>query len=573
MSTEGYWTNLRQRRYGRRAVVRSGATGAAALMAAALVGCSSTSKTSGPAASTGAGAGGASGPKRGGNLREEFTSTNSIWDPYKTSSGAQLVPWGGISETMLALSPQTLKIEGRLIESWEVITPGVEYVLHVRRGIKYENKPPTNGRAFDAEDIVYNIKYAAGLLDPKNAGAIVRSSWYDGIKSVAAVDANTVSLKFSKPNAAILGVMADFRQIVIPREIPDKMSFNDFAKIPSIGPFTIKDYRDGESAQLVRNPAYWDQPRPYVDTNEIKWYADVVSANAAMLTGEIDILRVSGPQNINQVKNGKDVVMHSAPGRGHRFVDFNVKKLPDTRLWRAIHLIHDYKGNADAVEGVGLWDYSGPIDRVFPGALTSDQISKMPGWNPATKEADIAEGKKLFDAMGYPNGNGLTLTLFSTSSTGASFDESIRMQGNLKAAVPGLKFNVQAAPDSAAGQRALAAKDYEMVAYVYFEGPEVRLSAINFQTGGSRNYANYSNPKIDALIDKMFAESDQDMLVDLKTFQDELLKASPMIVPAGIKNTWAARSRVQGLKERIGPGDSLVTNVPFTERKFLWLDS
>ena len=410
MSTEGYWANLQQRRYGRRAVVRNGATGAAALMAAALIGCSSTntSTTSKPAANTGAAAGA---PKRGGNLREEFTSANSIWDPYKNSSGAQLVPWGAISETMIALAPSDLKLEGRLIESWEVITPGLEYVLHVRKGIKYENKPPTNGRAFDAEDIVYNIKYAAGLIDPKSAAAIVRSSWYGDIKSVVAVDANTVSLKFSKPNAAILSVLADFRQIVIPREIPTAMPFESFAKIPSIGPFTIKDYRDGESAHLERNPAYWDQPRPFVDTNEIKWYADVASANAALLTDEIDLLRVSGPQNINQVKNGKDVVINTWPGRGHRFVAFNVKKLPDPRLWQAIHLIYDYKAAADAAEGPGLWEYSGPIDRVFPGAFTSDQISKMPGWNPATKEADIAEGKKLFDAMGFPNGNGLTLTL------------------------------------------------------------------------------------------------------------------------------------------------------------------
>ena len=86
------------------------------------------------------------------------------------------------------------------------------------------------------------------------------------------------------------------RQFTIPREIPGTMPYSDFAKFPSIGPFLTKTYLNGESAEYTRNPSYWNQPLPYVDSAKIKFYGDQASALAALQTGEADFYEIRGKQ-------------------------------------------------------------------------------------------------------------------------------------------------------------------------------------------------------------------------------------------------------------------------------------
>ena len=175
-------------------------------------------------------------PRRGGALAVEWLYNNSVWDPYRVSTGV-VQHYAGIFETLVTSNPKTLELEPLLIESWEEVEVGLHYILKVRKGATWENKAPTNGRAFDADDVVYNLKYASGLLDPSRAGQIVRSSWYRGLQSVTATDKTTVEMKLSSPNGAILAAMADMRQYAIPREIQEQMPFTDYAKFHSLGPF------------------------------------------------------------------------------------------------------------------------------------------------------------------------------------------------------------------------------------------------------------------------------------------------------------------------------------------------
>lgn len=142
-------------------------------------------------------------PRRGGTLAVEWRATTSQWDPYRVNDSV-LQHYGGIFEPLVRSNPKTLAVEPLLIASWEEVEAGLHYILHVRQGAVWENKAPTNGRVFDADDVVYNLKYASGLLDPSKAGQIVRSSSYRGLQSVTAIDKATVEMKLSTPNAAIL---------------------------------------------------------------------------------------------------------------------------------------------------------------------------------------------------------------------------------------------------------------------------------------------------------------------------------------------------------------------------------
>jgi len=53
-------------------------------------------------------------------------------------------------------------LTGQLAESWEFPTPGT-HVVHLRKGIHWQNLPPANGREFIADDVVFHYNRLLGL--------------------------------------------------------------------------------------------------------------------------------------------------------------------------------------------------------------------------------------------------------------------------------------------------------------------------------------------------------------------------------------------------------------------------
>jgi ABC-type transport system substrate-binding protein len=512
--------------------------------------------------------------QRGGSLAVEWLTTNSLWDPYRVSTGV-VQHYSGIFETLVTSHPKTLELEPLLIESWEEVEVGARYVLHVRKGATWENKAPTNGRAFDAEDVVYNLKYASGLSDPSKAAQIVRSSWYRGLQSVTAIDKSTVEMKLSPANGAILAAMADMRQFAIPREIPDQMPFNDYAKFPSVGPFIIREYRDGETASYERNPNYWNKELPYLDRGSIKWFGDASSAIAALLSGEIQEFRLnSGKADIDQIqKSGKPVSFYPFQFRAHGVMYINGDRYPDPRVWKALHYAFDRATACDAVLGKGLWDYCGPLERVLPGASPSDVVAKLPGYNPATKEADRKEAVAMLKAAGYPDGEGLAFEVLQGAAFGSQFDINVYFQADMKQVFPKMKVDIRPAPDTASYQRAIGSREFQMMGgYSIYEALDSRLAAENWKTKGTRNYGMYSNPQVDQLVDKAYAQPFQEALKTVQEIDKILLNASPLIVPNGLYEGVFASNKVKGLTDRLGPGSGGQYNETSKSRKFVWLE-
>ena len=514
-------------------------------------------------------------PQRGGSVTVEWLTTNtSLWDPYRVSTGV-VQHYAGLFETLVTSNPKTLELEPLLIESWEEVEVGTHYILKVRKGATWENKAPTNGRAFDAEDVVYNLKYASGLLDPPRAGQIVRSSWYRGLQSVTAVDKSTVEMKLSPANGAILAAMADMRQFTIPREIPDQMPFTEHARFPSVGPFIVREYRDGETATYERNPNYWNTQLPHLDRASIRWFGDASSAIAALLSGDLHMYRINGGRpDIEQIqKSGKPVTVYPFPFRAHGVLYINADRFPDPRVWKALHYGYDRAKSGDAVYGKGMWDYCGPLNRVLPGASPSDKIAQLPGYNPATRDADRKEAAALLRAAGYPEGEGLAIEILGGAASGAAFDTNVYFQADIKQLAPKIKLDIRPSPDAPSYQRAISARDFQMMGvYSIYEALDTRLVAVNWKTKGSRNYGNYSNPQVDQLVEKAYAQPFKESLSTIQEIEKILLDASPLIVPNGLYEAIAASNKVKGLADRLGPGSGGQYNETSKARKFIWLE-
>ena len=171
---------------------------------ALLAGCAakSTKSTSiGPSSRSGSTA-----IKRGGTLTAFFTSPSSEdLEPHgvrseSASTQPQLaLAYNGLLRLKVGgqYSFTDRTVEGVLATKWEQPDPQT-LIFQLRRGVKFHNKPPVNGRELVASDVKFSFERML-------ASPFAYLNFFSRIGSVDAQDAQTVVMKLKSPDGALLG--------------------------------------------------------------------------------------------------------------------------------------------------------------------------------------------------------------------------------------------------------------------------------------------------------------------------------------------------------------------------------
>ena len=186
-----------------------------------------------------------------------------------------------------------------MLESWEQTDPR-SLLFKVRKGVRFHNKPPANGREMNARDIVRDWEI---LTADTRAGGM-----YEGHKRFkwTARDDWTIDVEMVKPD--VPGIWAqDLMLIPIPapewKEIDDKMDDWQTVKNSGIftGPFMLEDHVDLSVTTYKKNPDYWGKDLfntndqvPYLDGMRIIAIDDSAAKMAALRSGKLDILSQFG---------------------------------------------------------------------------------------------------------------------------------------------------------------------------------------------------------------------------------------------------------------------------------------
>lgn len=562
--------NFWMTRFSRRATLRGGALAAAGLGTAALVGCGGSDEgDEGGAATTATQGGGTSAPTSsdpattpaavgegtyGGRIKLPILRPSlTDLDPH-TSLYLAFDLWPYISNRAITTSRDGSELVPWLIDSWEVPGEGTEMTLKVKPGVKWHAKEPYNtGRDFDAEDLAFNLMRIAGKLDPDgNLALYQRRTTLEGMSSAEAIDDSTVRVVFDRPASPFLRGVSDHRNYMVPRDFEDNGGdFQDPATFVGTGPFMLTAFQDGTLTTMERHPNYWKEGLPYLDGIDFQWLADTQAQITALASGQLDvILSADKTARATLESLAPDVQHHSFEFGSWQHIRFQSQRPPfdDPRVRRALRLVLDIQSMSDSVHGAGYWRMTGPAPQVFPEAYTADEIGQMPGWNPDTKEQDIAEAKKLMDAAGFADGAiEFKILQSSASQTGATYEYSVLATDKMREVWPAMDAGLDVPTGDASFGQLQANGEFQALCYSIFPVPDLVLELqSHYQSDGSRNYGRYSSTEVDDLLGQAFVELDPDARAELLVqVQDRLIEESPTAVLANpnMNSAWAPKVR------------------------------
>ncbi len=374
--------------------------------------------TLGPAAARG------QSPKRGGTL------TIRAWDPphfdpFLTVSYKTHVVLSFTHSRLLkhkagpGVTPGTFPVEGDLAESWSQPSE-TSYVFKLRKGVRWHQKPPVNGRELTADDVVFSVDHFRSVKG--NANAYMLKS----LDRVEALDRSTVRFTLKEPFAWFLDMLANPHAVaIVARECVEK--FGDLKKPEAVvgtGPWMLDGYRPNVGLTLVRNTGFFVPDLPYVDRVELVVDEDNASRMAAFLAGKYD-LGWEFPGTINRTDwvQIKDRLQQRRPGlrtleypasvMAHISMRADRPPFNEARVRQAMSLAMDRQGLIDAVfEGVGVFNPPVPA-ALREWSLPIDQL----GEGARYYRHDPAEARRLLAAAGYPNGFPGTICFTDYGST------------------------------------------------------------------------------------------------------------------------------------------------------------
>ncbi len=184
---------------------------------------------------------------------------------------------------------------GAIADSWQIPQRG-KIVFHIRAGVRWHTKAPTNGRELTVDDVVFSMKRVCTLPT-----AYIYKAYNNLSKNVVITGdeaARTVTIEVT-PNLWIdaLTVLPDLLSIMPRDAVEYYKDLNNWRNSIGTGPFILSDFVSSGSATLIRNPNYWgvnpigpgkgDQ-LPYLETVKFLIIPDASSRMAAFRTAKID---------------------------------------------------------------------------------------------------------------------------------------------------------------------------------------------------------------------------------------------------------------------------------------------
>jgi peptide/nickel transport system substrate-binding protein len=382
-----------------------------------------------------------------------------------------------------------LSVTPGLAERWEVPDP-LTYIFHLRRGVKFHD-----GRSLTSQDVKWTFD---SLLQGRVRGT--KSAAYRFVASVEARDDYTVIFHMKEPFSTLLWNLSEGAIGIVPYGSGAELSQHPIGS----GPFRFVTAEMDKDVVIERNDAYWDQ-KPSLTRVRFAIVPDSTTRALELRKGSADVaINAFGADIVLALEREPSLQVLHAPGTVLAYLAFNVRDpvLKDVRVRQAV---------ASAIDREPLihylWrDFARPAASILPPeSWAYDQgISALPH--------DSQRARDLLDAAGYRPVNGVRFHLTMKTST----EESSRLLASIlqqQLREVGIALDIHTF-EFATFFSDVTRGAFEMYSLRWIGGNEdpdifeyVFHSDKFTPHGANRSF--YSNPRVDALIDRARSESDQ----------------------------------------------------------------
>jgi peptide/nickel transport system substrate-binding protein len=426
-------------------------------------------------------------PKKGGTMRVGLTTEVVTMDPHLSGSKYDRMVYHNIYEPLVVLDTK-LQIQPGLAESWTQPDPKT-LVFKLRQGVKFHD-----GTDFDAEAVKFNFDR---MQNPDTKS--VRTGEIANVQNAEVVDKYTVKLNLKRPDAALLATLTDRAGMIISPAAVKKYG-PDLQRNPiGTGPFQFVEWVKDDHLTAKRFDDYWDKSGgPYLDGIRYRPIPDDTVKTQSLFGGELDFIDYVIPRDVAMVKANSSVIEVDVPSLAAFGYQYNTTRPPFDKkeLRQAVAYGID---NEAIVKGVWLGVGVAANGPISPASWAYD--SSIP-----PIKHDVAKAKQLLAQGGKPDG--FTFTL-KTGTNPINIQEAEAMKAMLAEA--GITMEIQPI-DAARNQADGNARDFDLISYAWSGRPDPDGNTFQFfktQQGSGLNWAGYSNPRVDEILDKTREVSDQ----------------------------------------------------------------
>jgi len=410
------------------------------------------------------------------------------WDPIDTF----VVNWSTVAENVfdgLIRRTTDMKLVPGLATSWEVRENNTKIRFKLREGVTFHN-----GEKFDASVVKYSFER---LLGPEGAKGAQQSN-YNAISGVEIIDDYTVDLVLKRADPVLLTKLAGYGAMMVPPKYIAEKGEDFFNANPvGTGPFKMTAYEPKVSVTLEKFDNFWGD-KVKLDKVIYRFIAEPATASAELQAGRVDIVDNLPVSLVGTIAKNDKLKIESVTGPTVNAARFNTQQgiAKDVNVRKALIMAVD----RDTI-----------VKQILQGhakSIVSFQADISFGYDPALKAVpfDPKTAKELLTKAGVKPGSeiqfdirGSDATFREVAQAVAGYLQAVGIKVTLKPYETNVLIN-EIIPKGKAGEIYQNAWggwtfDYDNTAYLMYH------------TGEHWN-ANYSNPKIDALLEAQRATYD-----------------------------------------------------------------
>ena len=423
----------------------------------------------------------------------------------QNSGSTDAPPGSAVFDMLMYTDLKTSTVVPQTAESL-TSTDALVWTLKLHPNIKF-----SDGTPYDAAAVKFNWQR---LQDPKNTAA--RATQANSMAQMDVIDPVTLKITLKAKNAVFPGVVALIPFIGSPAAIQAKGT--GFGSDPvGAGPFLLKSWVRDSQKSFVRNPGYWNSPRPYVDQLVIKLVSDVSQRmNTFFSSGGAQLMYINTANDADSATK-RGAVPNTATLNGGTVLYFNMRKPPfnDIRARQAFTMAIDKVALIQTLDGSLI----GPMDSVFR------HESPFYDANITQQGYDPQKAQQLFNQLAAETGGPMNVTLY-TFGTG-NYAPAAQF---IQASVNKLN-NVHVAIDTAATATQVSrvtSGDFTVANYGNpFDDPDPVWVGL-FVCAGATQYTGYCNSQFDNDVnDQRITLDANQRIADIKDAQKVFYKDIP----------------------------------------------